>query len=122
MSEEFLKVKTPPKAEVLFDFANEPTFPICVLEFEQAEETQTTNLKIQVKKKLYDKILEEYGKNKVLFYCTIPKNFQIRFGAFSPDMQESFSLLTDLKLISSLEDWVKKSQDHIEKYLNEDEK
>lgn len=122
MSEEFIRVKAPPRAEVLFNFANEPTFPISLLEFEEDEKGETTNSKIVVKKKLYKKILDQYSISKVLLYCTIRKGIRIRFGAFSPDMQESYSLLTELKLTSSLEEWVNKSQDYIEKYLTEDEK
>ena len=122
MSEEFIRLKVPPKAEVLFNFANEPTFPICVLEFEEDEEGERTSSKIRVKKMLNQQILDQYDDNKVLLYCTIPKGYRIRFGAFSPDMQESYSLLAELKLVSSLEEWVNKSQDYIEKYLTEDEK
>jgi len=124
MSDEFIRVKAPPKAEVLFNFANEPTFPVSVLEFTEGDggEEEPNKSKIRIKNQLYQKISDLYGTNKVLLYCTIPKGYRIRFGAFSPDMQESYSLLAELKLVSSLEEWVSRSQDYIEKYLTEDEK
>ena len=120
MSEEFIRMKVPKRAEILYDFANEPTFPICAIEFEEENTEKEDCVKIKVKKELYNRIKEEYGSNKIMFYCNMQKKLPLRFGAFSPDMQHSYSILKKLGLVSDEKDWVKNSQDYIEKYLEEE--
>lgn len=120
MSEEFIRMKVPPRAEVLYDFANEPTFPMCTLEFEEENTEKEDCVKIKVKSNLYNRIIKEYGSNKIILYCNLQKKAPVRFGAFSPDMQNSFSILKDLGLVSDEKDWVKNSQEFIEDFLEEE--
>lgn len=119
ISKDFIKIKQPSRAEILFEFANEPTFPIAVLEFEEYEEEDTTTVKIKVKKELFDRIQKDYGTNKILLYCNIRKDLPPKFGAFSPEMGDSYKILKDLDLVVPEEEWVKNTHHYIEKELEE---
>lgn len=121
MSEDFLRMKPPPIGEVLYNFAQEPTFPICVIEFEEEENLKNPVTKIKVNKEFYNRIIKEYGENKVILYCSIYKDLPLKFGTFSPTMEQSYSILKDLQLICNEREWVNKSQEDIKQYLKEDD-
>lgn len=121
MADEFIRIKPPRKSEILYEFAQEPTFPIAVLEFEIDDNIETPISKIKVNSEFYNRIKEEYAGNRIILYCNMQKKQKLRFGAFTPDMEQSYTILKDLNLISDEETWVLKSQDDIKKHLIEGE-
>jgi hypothetical protein len=120
MSKEF-KIREPSRAEVLFEFANEPTFPIAILEFEEYEEGDPTKFKIKVDKELFNEIKKQYGTNEIILYCNMRKESGLKFGAFSPEMENSYSILRNLDLTKPKGEWVKEAHKYIEKELEGEE-
>lgn len=118
MSGKFVRMRVPSRAEVLDDFTQQPTFPFCILEFEETDNIESPIIKIKVKKELFKKITEEYGGKKIIVYCDLTKGLPTKFGLFSPEMQKSVALLRDLGLISDENTWIKNSIKDIEKYLS----
>ena len=121
MSDKLFRMRAPPRAEILYDFVQEPVFPFRIIEFEEENNITNPVTKIKVNKELYSKIVKDFGTNRMIFYCNLSKDFPISFNILSPNIQNSISILKDLKLIATEEEWILKSQEDIIKAIKEEE-
>ena len=87
MDEEYLpvRIKPPPRAEVLFAMARGKSFPLCILELEEKKEGITNPVvKVQVNSKVYKVLKDFFKSDRALLYCSLnDDNSQATIGTFT---------------------------------------
>ncbi|RLI22085.1 hypothetical protein DRO54_02035 [Candidatus Bathyarchaeota archaeon] len=100
--------------EIWRDLAHIPTFPFFIIKFTESKTVEDFALELRVKPKIYEHIKNIYGTDEVIFYFDLLRG---EIMAWTLDMLLTIRLLSEEGIMSTPEDWIKKSRPYMSDVL-----